>query len=69
MANPTVRRVRLLVDLVSLRFDLVMMEIADLAMMSLNWEVAIKRARGVVGRHCSVERAECELCSCVVRFW
>ena len=36
MADPTVRRVRLSIDLVSLLMDLVMMEIVDLEMVNLN---------------------------------
>ena len=53
IADPIIRRVRLLVDLVSLLLDLVMMDMVDLAMMISNWEVAIKSAQDVGGRHCS----------------
>ena len=69
MVYMTIRRVRLPADLVLLLLDLVMMEIVDLAMMSLNWEVPMKSAWDARGRHCSVQRVECELWSCVVRFW
>ena len=44
MVDATVSRVRLPADLVSLLLDLVMMDMVDLAMMILNWEVAIKSA-------------------------
>ena len=44
MVDPTVSRVRLPMDLVSLLLDLVMMDTMDLVMMILNWEVAIKSA-------------------------
>ena len=53
MVDPTVSRMRLLVDLVSLLMDLVMMDTMDLVMMISNWEVAIKGARDAGGRHCS----------------
>ena len=55
LVDPTIRRVRLPVDLVSLLLDFVMMDMVDLAMMSSNWEVPIKGVRDVGGRHCSVE--------------
>ena len=42
MVNSTVSRVILPTDLVSLLLDLVMMDTVHLAMMILNWEVAIK---------------------------
>ena len=53
MADLTLRRVRLLTNLVSLLLDLVMMDIVDLAMMILNWAVAIKSTWDMGGRHCS----------------
>ena len=52
MVDMAVRRVRLLVDLVSLQLDLVMMDMVDLEMMILNWEVAIKIAQDVGERNC-----------------
>ena len=52
MVDSTVSRVRLPVGLVSLLLDLVMMDMEDLEMMILNWEVAIKSARDAGGRHC-----------------
>ena len=55
MVDPTFKRVGLSMDLVSLLLDLVMMEIVDLPMMSLNWEVPIKSTQDVGGRNCSVE--------------
>ena len=42
MVDPTVRRVRLLMNLASLLPDLVMMAIIDLEMMSLKLEMVIK---------------------------
>ena len=59
MADLTVRRVILSVDLASLLPDLVMMAIIDLEMMSSNLEMAIKSTRVAGGWHCSVELTEC----------
>ena len=53
MVDPTVSRVRLLADLVSLRLDLAMMDMVDLVMMVSNWEVDIKRTWDAGGSHCS----------------
>ena len=59
MADPTVRRIIFPMDLASLLSDLVMMEIIDLAMMSLNLEMPIKRTWDMGGWNCSIEQAEC----------
>ena len=53
MANTTVSRVILPVDLVSLLLDLVMMDMVDLVMMVSNWAVDIKSAWDARGRHSS----------------
>ena len=52
MVDPTVSRVRLSMNLVSLLLYLVIMDMVDLEMMISNWEVAIKITRDVGGRHC-----------------
>ena len=53
--DPTVRKVRLSADLVSLLPNFVMIEMVDLEMMSSNWEVPIKSTQDVGGRNCLVE--------------
>ena len=53
MVDPTVSRVILPMDLVSLLLDLVMMDTMDLAMIILNWEVCIKIMWYARGRNCS----------------
>ena len=53
IADPTVTRVILSEDLVSLLLDLVMMDMVDLEMMILNWEVAIKSVWDARGRNYS----------------
>ena len=69
MVDSTVRRVGLLMNLASLLLYLVMMDIIDLEMMRWKWEVPIKSVRDAGKRYYSGEKAECELCCCVLRFW
>ena len=82
MSDLTIRKVRLLVDLVSLLLDLVIMDMVDLVMMISNWEVAIKSAWDAGGRHClekfsrvrkvlsyvKLKSIECELWSIGAKF-
>ena len=58
MGDPTVSRMRSLVDSVSLIPDLEIMVQLDLVMMDLELEVAIKHRAGGVGCYYSVVRAE-----------